>query len=56
MELQDYVTTTYPEDSYRSVGFTSVLHDSSFQKGYDVLIQNCYISSRGATLNQSSGI
>lgn len=28
MELQDYVTRTYPEDSYRSVGFTSVLHSA----------------------------
>lgn len=28
MELQDYVTRTYPEDSYRFVGFTSVLHNA----------------------------
>lgn len=29
MELQDYVTRTYPEDSYRSVGFPSVPHCAS---------------------------
>ena len=29
MELQDYVTRTYPEDSYRCVGFTFALHNAS---------------------------
>lgn len=28
MELQDYVTSSYPEDSYRSVGFSAVLHNA----------------------------
>lgn len=42
MELQDYVTRTYPEDSYRSVGFTSVLHCASSL----TLVQNCSIFSK----------
>lgn len=40
MELQDYVTRTYPEDSYRFVGFTL----RSWKVRTDLLWCTCYMS------------